>query len=69
MADSTQDQERQIQEHEEKLRPKLKDLSYAELRELNKEGWVESKTHGMVGDPTGLALDELMERIDAGGGL
>jgi len=69
MADSTQDHEQQIREHEEKLRPKLKDLSYAELRELNREGWVESKIHGMVGDPTGLALDELMERLDAGGGL
>lgn len=58
--------ERRIREHEEKLRPKLKALSYGELRALNKEGWVESKSHGMVGDPTGLALNELMNRIDRG---
>jgi hypothetical protein len=57
--------------HEEKiakaeaiLRPKLKDLTEPELRELNKFGWADTKAHGRVGDPTALALEELTNRID-----
>lgn len=59
-----EESERRIREHEEKLRPILKELTYAELRALNREAFVESKSHGMVGDPTGLALEELMNRMD-----
>ncbi len=56
--------EQKIAKAEAALRPKLKDLSEAELRELNKNGSVISKAHGPLGDPTALALEELMSRLD-----
>lgn len=54
----------EIKKREDELRPKLKDLTEQELRTLNKDGWVDSKAHGKLGDPTALALDELSERLD-----
>jgi hypothetical protein len=56
--------EQKIARMEAETRPKLKNLDESELRELNKFGWVDSKAHGRIGDPTGLAMQELFDRID-----